>query len=278
MQPSCSIAHIGVICQGKHSPLFLPQKEYNSAHMTNPMEMNPLNNSEQKKTEPVISFLTQEQASKKASEIKTKIDFLNSIKNKVNNEEALSEEELAESQKLFGDKKFEKGRISWDISFLEHEHYQTATAGTEGSSFVEIGFPHEGGYKETEFGAQMRSKQEEIKKIYHEVGTIIDRESEKIAAEHNQNNPTDRIGWSTEAPHARRWFSVSINDNQDDKSLNLTYGGTQYNVYKNRDGFWKCAIKDSGAGPAPASVLGRFKKVENSLAQMIEQRATQIFK
>ena len=237
-----------------------------------------------KKNEYVTAFLTPAEASQKAAKIEEQILFLESIKDKVNKDQSLNEAEEAKRQELFGDKQFKNGEIGWDISFLEHRHYQTATAGINGASFVAVGYPTGAYYEESAFTAQMRQNEEKINSIYHEAGTEIDRETARIATEYNKKTAEPTLGWPIGEPHARRWFTVSVQDNatmdanKRERITELTFGGTTYAVYKENNGTWACRIKEKSLCFADAEVCEKLDEVDKSVAVLIATRANQAFR
>jgi hypothetical protein len=223
------------------------------------------------------TFLSPEQASAAAEKTKEKIDFLNSVKDKINAGEALTGDEDVRYKELFGDKKIEKGYVGWEISFLQDVYYQQATAGIDGASHVGVAYPTGMDYKASEFGEFAKSNEQNIQNLYHEIGTMIDRSSEQIVATHNRNENAEQIGWYAGETHAQRWFTPRVVDEGNEKSFVFSYGGDQFTLKKDNNNNWYCLLKDGGPRLLPNSAATEFNVLDRDAKRLLEQRANQMF-
>lgn len=225
-------------------------------------------------------LITPERATQLAEETKNKIDFLESIEDRVNKNEPLTAEEEEQKTLLFGNEDFKNLPIGFHIDGLKNKYYQFRTAGVDGAQFVKVSYPTGVYHEITEFENWIKERESAVKELYHYAGTVMDKESENIVAEYNRTaKPEDKIGWwEKEQPHITRWFSAEFFEDNQKKGLNFTFGGSEYRLIKHNDGNWYVALESKGHSFAPRSVEDRLRELDRSIASLLQDKANQTLK
>lgn len=232
------------------------------------------------KAAPVIQekLLTTEKATELAEAGQKKIDFLNSVEEKVYKGESLNEEEQKQKELFFGDTDI-KEVLMYEAESLKYNQYQLATAGINGAEHVQIAFPTGVHHKETEFENWAKENEKPIKELYHYAGTTMDRACESIVAEHNtKTKPEEKLGWSEEDQHAHasRWYAVEFLEDKELKGFKFVFGGTEYRVLKSTDGArWYASLGRSSINLTPEAVDKKLKELDRNIASWIEEKANQ---
>ncbi len=231
------------------------------------------------KAAPVIQekLLTTEKATELAEAGQKKIDFLNSVEEKVYKGESLNEEEQKQKELFFGDTDI-KEVLMYEAESLKYNQYQLATAGINGAEHVQIAFPTGAHHKETEFENWAKENEKPIKELYHYAGTTMDRACESIVAEHNTTTkPEEKLGWveEDERAHTARWYSVEFLEDERSKGFKFVFGGTEYRVLKNTDNKWYVILDRSAINLTTESTDKKLKELDRNIASWIEEKANQ---
>lgn len=225
-------------------------------------------------------LLSQEEADRLADETRKKIDFLNSVKERIFNEEELTAEEKSQKQHLFDGKEFDGSNPLWIyVSSLEQDHYQLATAGKSGAENVSIEYPVGVHHKGSSFEESLKEKEGTIKEIYHSVGTFLDRGMEEIVAGYNRTvSSENKLFFEENSPHATRWWSVSCFDDSNKKGLELNYGLTKYVLLQDNNGRWYALLESPDWSLQPKKVAGEERDLKRNIAKLLEEKANSLLR
>jgi hypothetical protein len=220
-------------------------------------------------------LLSPDVAISKSAEIKKKIDILKSVENK--NTEDLDLEERDSLNSILG-KNWNEDPILWlKLDNLEREKYQCDTAQLDGAKAVEISYPKGAFYKSSEFGSEMKEKEENIKALYHDLGKSIDQAVEGLLADYNLT-AGDKVSLAPDSAHAVYWSSVEVIDSENLKAIEMEfdYGKINFILSKFGQDKWNVSLKVSDAYLVPQQFLERQKAVLREIREYIESKADQV--